>query len=186
MINALKNTAILAIKKLLKFKRNFILQNAISSGMHVGAGTIFVGNQSFGSEPYLIDIGKNCRITNGVNFICHDGAWCVACGVQGIPLSESAGKKTIFGSIKVGDNSFLGINAIILPGTRIGKNSIVAAGAVVRGSFPDGSVIAGNPAKVIGEIQSYIDKNKHMVVDTPSTLSSIERKFLAIKATISE
>lgn len=48
------------------------------------------------------------------------------------------------------------MNAIILMGTNIGNNSIVGAGSVVKGNFPDGSIIAGNPARVIG---NYYQKN---------------------------
>ena len=55
----------------------------------------------------------------------------------------------VFGKIKVGDNVFIGINCTILPNTNIGNNCIVGAGSVVRGDFPDNSVIVGNPAKTI-------------------------------------
>lgn len=51
--------------------------------------------------------------------------------------------------IVIGDNTFIGMNAIILKGTAIGRNCIVGAGSVVHGTFPDGVVIAGNPAKII-------------------------------------
>ncbi|MEU4549340.1 acyltransferase [Nonomuraea dietziae] len=51
--------------------------------------------------------------------------------------------------VSIGDGSWLGAGAIILPGTRIGRQCVVAGGAVVRGEFPDHSVIAGVPAKVV-------------------------------------
>ncbi len=51
--------------------------------------------------------------------------------------------------VSVGSGSWIGAGAIILPGTRIGRQSVVAAGAVVRGEFPDHSVLAGVPAKVV-------------------------------------
>jgi acetyltransferase-like isoleucine patch superfamily enzyme len=51
--------------------------------------------------------------------------------------------------VSIGSGSWLGTGAIILPGTRIGRQSVVAAGAVVRGEFPDHSVIAGVPAKIV-------------------------------------
>ena len=49
----------------------------------------------------------------------------------------------------IGNNVFLGVNAIVLMGAHIGNNSIVGAGSVVTGKFGDNSVIAGNPAKII-------------------------------------
>lgn len=51
--------------------------------------------------------------------------------------------------IYIGDDCFIGANCIILKGTVLGKNCVVGAGSVVHGTFPDNSVIAGNPAKII-------------------------------------
>ena len=51
--------------------------------------------------------------------------------------------------IKIGRNCFIGCNAIILKGTVLGDGCVVGAGAVVSGKFEAGSVIAGNPARVI-------------------------------------
>ncbi|WP_327085691.1 acyltransferase [Nonomuraea sp. NBC_01738] len=51
--------------------------------------------------------------------------------------------------VSIGSGSWLGTGAIILPGTRIGRQCVVAGGAVVRGEFPDHSVIAGVPAKLV-------------------------------------
>jgi acetyltransferase-like isoleucine patch superfamily enzyme len=51
--------------------------------------------------------------------------------------------------VVIGSGCWLGAGAIILPGARLGRNVVVAGGAVVRGEFPDHSVIAGVPAKVV-------------------------------------
>lgn len=53
--------------------------------------------------------------------------------------------------ITIGNDVWFATRAVILPGTTIGDGSIVAAGAVVRGEFPPMSIIAGSPAKVVGE-----------------------------------
>lgn len=52
-------------------------------------------------------------------------------------------------SISIGKNCFIGCNSIILKGTVLGDGCVVGAGAVVSGVFPENSVIAGNPGKVI-------------------------------------
>ncbi|ARM87132.1 glycosyltransferase/acetyltransferase domain-containing protein [Rhizobium sp. CIAT894] len=52
--------------------------------------------------------------------------------------------------VHIGDNVFIGTNAVVLRGTEIGRDSVVAAGSIVRGKFPAGAIIAGNPAKVVG------------------------------------
>jgi acetyltransferase-like isoleucine patch superfamily enzyme len=48
--------------------------------------------------------------------------------------------------VKIGDNVWIGMNAVILKGVTIGDNSVVAAGAVVTKSVPGNTVVAGNPA----------------------------------------
>lgn len=53
--------------------------------------------------------------------------------------------------IKIGNGCFIGADSIILKGTVLGNNCVVGAGSVVSGVWPDNSIIAGNPAKLIGE-----------------------------------
>lgn len=58
--------------------------------------------------------------------------------------------------IRIGQNSWLGANCIILPEVELGEHTIVGAGAVVTKSFPQGNVVlGGNPARVIKEIGEY-------------------------------
>ncbi|MBY8878290.1 acyltransferase [Actinacidiphila acidipaludis] len=51
--------------------------------------------------------------------------------------------------VEIGGGSWLGSGCVILPGARLGRNVVVAAGAVVRGEVPDFAVVAGAPAKVV-------------------------------------
>lgn len=53
--------------------------------------------------------------------------------------------------VLIGENVFVGARAIILRGVEVGRDSVIAAGAVVTsGKYPPGSIIAGNPARIIG------------------------------------
>jgi len=56
-------------------------------------------------------------------------------------------------SITIEDNVWIGGGAILLPGVRVGKNAVVGAGAVVSRDVPANTVVAGNPARVIREIE---------------------------------
>jgi acetyltransferase-like isoleucine patch superfamily enzyme len=100
-----------------------------------------INTMSFSTEPYLIEIGDHVAISAGTDLVTHDGAiWC---------FREENENADIFGKIIIGNNVFIGINCTILPNTTIGNNCIVGAGSIVRGKFPDDTVIVGNPAKVI-------------------------------------
>ncbi|HNO75014.1 MAG TPA: DapH/DapD/GlmU-related protein [Nitrosomonas mobilis] len=64
----------------------------------------------------------------------------------------------------IGTNCFIGVGAIILPGVTIGDGSIVGAGSVVTRDVPPGSLVAGNPAKVlkiitVGKYGKLIEQN---------------------------
>ncbi len=58
------------------------------------------------------------------------------------------------GAVRVKRGAWLGVNSVILPGVTIGKSSVVGAGAIVTRDVPDGSVVAGNPARIIKHIES--------------------------------
>ena len=55
--------------------------------------------------------------------------------------------------VRIGPGSWIGHGAVILPGTRLGRNVVVAAGAVVRGEVEDHAVVAGNPARVVRRLE---------------------------------
>jgi len=109
-------------------------------GMKIGE-KCYINNVSFSTEPYLIEIGNHVAIAAGTDFITHDGAiWC---------FRDEEKNADIFGLITIGNNVFIGNNCTILPNTTVGDNCIIGAGSVLRGQFPAGSVIVGNPAKVV-------------------------------------
>jgi acetyltransferase-like isoleucine patch superfamily enzyme len=54
--------------------------------------------------------------------------------------------------VRIGDNVWIGMNAVVLKGVTIGENSVVGAGAVVTRDVPANVVVAGNPAKVVKEL----------------------------------
>jgi acetyltransferase-like isoleucine patch superfamily enzyme len=109
-------------------------------GMKVGKNCIF-DTMSFSTEPYLVEIGDDVGISQGTIFITHDAG--IRCFKDEYPGED------IFGKIIIGNNVFIGMNCTLLPNTSIGNNCILGAGSVVRGRFPDNSVIIGNPAKVL-------------------------------------
>jgi acetyltransferase-like isoleucine patch superfamily enzyme len=109
-------------------------------GLKIGKGCEIYAKE-FDSEPFLIEIGDHVVIAPGSVFITHDGSVWV--------MRHAFPEMDLFGRISIGNNTFIGVNCIIMPNTIIGSNCIIGAGSVVRGSIPDNSVVMGNPAKVI-------------------------------------
>ncbi len=148
------------------------LEKARSWGVKIGKDCL-IFSMEFSTEPYLIEIGDHVVISSGTQFITHDGSvWL---------LRDSYPDIGVFGKIKVGSNTFIGINCIILPNTEIGSNCILGAGAVVRGKIPDDSVVLGNPAKVVMKtsmMQKFLLSNKNRL-DTK--LLTIEEKDNLVK-----
>ena len=61
----------------------------------------------------------------------------------------------VFGRIVIGDNVFIGNKCIIMPNVTIGDNVVIGAGSVVTKSFPSNVIIAGIPARIIKDLDSY-------------------------------
>lgn len=141
-----------------KYDMNYILESA---GISIGKGTIFYGPETMQidrSRPYLLSIGSYCKITSGVTILTHDYSRSVLRRVYGDVVGE--GRKTI-----IGNNVFIGMNAIILMGTHIGNNVIIGAGSVVSGDIPENVVVAGNPAKIIRTLDEHYRYKKARMID---------------------
>lgn len=108
---------------------------------------------SFGSEPYLITIGNDVRITAGVKFCTHDGGLWVIRKYKNIPDID------LFGEIVIGNNVHIGWDSIIMPNVHIGDNVIIGCGSIVTHDIPDNSIAAGVPAKIIKNIDEYYNQH---------------------------
>lgn len=145
-------------------------------GVSIGKNCSFLGMPEWGSEPYLIKIGDNVRVTRGVKFITHDGGMYVLRngwpGCEGIPNADK------FGSISIGNNVFIGMNAVIMPGVTIGNNVVIGTGSIVTKNIPDNSVACGVPAKVIETIEEYREKSLPGIVLTNGMTDDEKKRFL--------
>jgi acetyltransferase-like isoleucine patch superfamily enzyme len=122
-----------------------------------------VPGQDLGPDPVL-RIGDRCVIGRGSHLLAHQSTHIGDDVFMGpyvyitdqnhsysdpeAPIGRQWPSNT---AVSIGSGSWLGAGAIILPGARIGRNVVVAAGSVVRGVVPDRCVVAGVPAKVVRE-----------------------------------
>lgn len=108
-----------------------------------------------GTDYSKIHIGKRTVISNDVILLTHDAS--IKQGLRSINVDIPLGANvTKVEEIKIGDNCFLGIRSVILPGTIIKDNTIVAAGAVVAGKeYPEGVILGGVPARVMGMTEEW-------------------------------
>jgi len=181
MISLLKNKLILrwrnlkALIKYLKYvtcsheKRAQMLR---SDGAKIGANSKIYPTVSFWSEPYLVELGDNVRITAGVRITTHD--WWISVLKNAWKL-KNAGK---FGRVKIGDNVHIGVNSVIMPGVTIGDNVIIWAWSVVTKDIPSNSVAVWVPAKVIESLDDYYNKVKDKVIYMDNVKSSERRKYI--------
>jgi serine acetyltransferase len=108
---------------------------SIGRGCVIGRGSHIIGHWS-------IEIGDNVQIGPYVYITDQNHRYDDPDAPVGWQTPEEA-------SVSIGAGSWVGTNVVILPGTRLGVNTTVAAGAVVRGEFPDHVVLGGVPAKIL-------------------------------------
>jgi acetyltransferase-like isoleucine patch superfamily enzyme len=110
-----------------------------------------IHTREFGSEPFLIRIGNNVVIAPGVKFVTHDAS--------GALLVDDRGRRFYYAPISIGNNVMIGLNSVIMPGVKIESNVIIGTGSIVTKSIPLNSIVAGVPARKIGDFQDFKRKN---------------------------
>lgn len=130
-----------------------------------GAGISFEGD-FFADSGFRLIQGQNLKFGKNVSLGHDNHFWCFNKIYVGAFTQTAKDLLLISGShrlgnfeaisgaeqeIRVGPGCWVGARVTILGGSIIGKGCIIAAGAVVKGSYPDFSIIGGVPAKVIGQ-----------------------------------
>lgn len=107
-------------------------------GVSIGQNTNISLRAKIDTRRGKIIIGENCYITYGCVILSHD-----ATAKRIDPHDDGSG------TVIIEDNVFIGVNSVVLRNVRIGRNSIVGAGSVVTKDVPPNVIVAGNPAKII-------------------------------------
>ncbi len=155
--------------------RNDPVAYARTLGVRIGEDCRLIGFERavFGTEPYLIKLGNHVTVAAGVRFITHDGAVWV--------FREKHPGIDVMAPIVVGDNVFIGINAVILPGVTIGDNCIIGAASIVTRDIPSGHIAAGSPARAVKTLDEYWAGIEGNTVQTKGMALDAKRRFLEEK-----
>lgn len=142
------------IAKLFKKKLFFTRDNLNISGVEIGEFTYGLPIIQKWTNKYNLKIGKFCSIAENVKILLdgnHRIDWVSTYPFgdifKDIPLNPGhpAGK----GDMEIGNDVWLGIDVLILPGVKIGDGAVIAAGSVVTKNVREFEIVGGNPAKHI-------------------------------------
>ena len=134
------------------------LKYAKKAGVNMSGCVFIYGRVVWGTEPWIITLGNNVHITEGVRFLTHDGGTLL--------FRDKVPDLEITKPITIGDNVYIGNNVLLMPGINIGNNVIIGAGAVVTKDIPDNVIAVGNPCRVLREVgehdKKYFYKNEEI------------------------
>lgn len=137
------------VKLIRRRRRDSHRKRLLKLGLRIGRNTHFMDDVFIDSaHAFLVTVGDNCTIAPKVRILAHDASMRKHLGC------------TRLGKVSIGDNCFVGDSAIILPGVTIGPNAVIGAGSVVTRDVPPDSVAAGNPARVLGSFQEFMEKHR--------------------------
>ena len=128
-----------------------------SNGAKIGENTRFIYPRRCKvdvNRAEYITIGNNCCLSE-VSILAHDYSWYIALEAANEFIPDPGGE------VIIGDNCFIGFEALILKNTKIGDNVIIGArGVVTGGIIPSNTVWAGSPARQICTLDEYIEIRK--------------------------
>ena len=115
------------------------------------ADHVYIGPFNFIEASAGVRIGEGVQITHHVSIVTHSSHR--AQRLLGRAYVDWTGPRPgwVAGAVQIGPYCFIGPHSLIEAGSRLGRGCIVRAGSVLRGDYPEFSVIAGNPAVVVGD-----------------------------------
>lgn len=141
---------------LYRLRGEYTTEKLVSMGMKVG--------KNFGrlhgvildpAHCWLIEIGDNVTMAPRVHILCHDAS------------TKKFLNYTKIGRVTIGSNVFIGAETVVLPGVTIGNNVIIGANSTVTHDVPDGTVVAGSPARVLCSLEEYLQKERARMETAP-------------------
>lgn len=111
----------------------------------------WIGHHSIIDGSNGLKIGQGVQIAGITGIYSHSSHHAIRlCGKKYIEMSEKNRPGYVRGPVEIGDYTFIGVSAVILPGVKIGKGCVIGAGSIVNIDIPNYSIAVGVPAKIIG------------------------------------
>lgn len=124
------------------------LAGASGSAITIGDGT-GIGRGTVVSAALSVEIGPRVTIAPGVLISDHQHAF----ADPDRPVGEQGITEPV--PVRIEEGSWIGTNAVVMPGVRIGRNAVIGANSVVTRSVPDGAVVGGVPAR---PLRSHVEE----------------------------
>lgn len=142
--------------KIISISQKIHLNRLLKRGLKIGKNCNFLsGVMLDSSRCWHIEIGDNVTLAPHVHILAH-----------GASMKRHLGYAKI-GKVKIGNNVFIGAGTIDLPNVTIGENSIIGAGNVVTKDVPSNVVVAGNPVKILYDLESFLLKHNNLMSKKP-------------------
>lgn len=165
------------VKRRLNFMKGYSIEELRLKGAVIGENCNIYGMIDNGHE-FLVTMGNNVTLASGSRVLTHDGSTKKIVGYSKV------------GRVDIGDDVFIGAGAIVLPNVKIGSRVIIGAGCIVAKDIPDNSVVVGNPSRIIGTYDVYVEKTKKQFETLPvwDTLCSnkTEQEKIQMREKLSE
>ena len=142
-------------------------------GAVIGDNCHIYGHVDSGHE-WLVTIGNNVTLATGCRILTHDGSTKKILGYSKV------------GRVDIGDDVFIGAQAIVLPNVKIGNRVIIGAGSVVTQDIPDDTIAVGNPARIVGKYVDFVRKNELLLKNSPIQNNSYLHKTQEEKQQLKE
>lgn len=136
----------LILRKIIHYLGNvlrfFQLSFLRASGASIGKNTMISLGAKIDVRRGKVTIGNHCLITHGCYILSHDGA-------AHVINPEDNGT----GYVTIGNHVFIGVNSVVMRNVTIGDHAIIGAGSVVNKDIPEGAIAAGNPVRIIKQLE---------------------------------
>ncbi|HRL98458.1 MAG TPA: acyltransferase [Acidovorax sp.] len=118
------------------------------------ADHVFIGQFNFIDATAGLQIGEGVQITNFVSIVTHSSHRSIRLLGRSYATHEGPKPGYVSAPVVIGAYSFIGPHSLIEAGAQLGKGVVVCAYAQVRGSVPDFAIMAGAPARQIGDVRT--------------------------------